>query len=106
MYNTNHNSRGRHQPMLPRLTILAIFVSASAITPLQLHAQQLPAGTRDATAQPQQDPVRSQASEALAKQDYAAAAKLLATLAEKNPNDAQVLYNLGSAQDALDQTSE
>jgi tetratricopeptide (TPR) repeat protein len=56
--------------------------------------------------QPQQDPLRSQASEALAKQDYATAAKLLANLAEKNPNDAQVLYNLGSAQDALDQTSE
>jgi predicted Zn-dependent protease len=69
-------------------------------------AQQLPAGTRDAASEPQQDPLRSQAAEALSKQDFATAAKLLSTLAEKNPKDAQVLYNLASAQDALDQTSE
>jgi tetratricopeptide (TPR) repeat protein len=66
---------------------------------------QLPAGTRDASSQTQQDPLRVQAGEALGKQDYTTAAKLLATLAEKNPKDAQILYNLGSAQDALDQTS-
>jgi tetratricopeptide (TPR) repeat protein len=103
MHSTNHNPRGRRQPLLPQLTILAIFICAASITSA---AQLLPAGTRDAATQPQQDPLRSQASEALAKQDYATAAKLLATLAEKNPSDAQVLYNLGSAQDALDQTSE
>jgi len=103
---TKHNPRGRRQPMLPWLTLLAIYIGATASAPRQLPAQQLPAGTRDVATQPQQDPLRSQASEALAKQDYATAAKLLANLAEKNPNDAQVLYNLGSAQDALDQTSE
>ena len=103
---TKHNPRGRRQPMLPWLTLLAIYIGATASAPHQLPAQQLPAGTRDAATQPQQDPLRSQASEALAKQDYATAAKLLTNLAEKNPNDAQVLYNLGSAQDALDQTSE
>jgi tetratricopeptide (TPR) repeat protein len=85
-----------------RRTVFAIFLCGVASVS---HAQ-LPAGTRDAASQPQQDPLRSQASEALAKQDYAAAAKLLSTLAEKNPNDAQILYNLGSAQDALDRTSE
>jgi tetratricopeptide (TPR) repeat protein len=102
MRSKNHNPRYRRQPLLPQLTILAIFILGAAPAP----AQQLPAGTRDATAQPQQDPLRSQAAEALAKQDYATAAKVLTTLAEKNPTDAQVLYNLGSAQDALDQTSE
>ena len=83
-------------------TILALVISAGAC----LHAQ-LPAGTRDASSQPetQQDPLRTQATEALGKQDYGTAVKLLTTLAEKNPKDAQVLYTLGSAQDALDQTS-
>jgi tetratricopeptide (TPR) repeat protein len=72
-----------------------------------VHAQ-LPAGTRDVASQAevQQDPLRSQAAEALSKQDYATAVKLLTTLSEKNPKDAQVLYNLGAAHDALDQTSE
>jgi cytochrome c-type biogenesis protein CcmH/NrfG len=101
MHSTNHNPRGRRQPRLPLLVILATFICAATVT-----AQQLPAGTRDAASQPQQDPLRSQAAEALAKQDYATAAKLLSTLAEKNPNDAPVLYTLASAQDALDQASE
>jgi len=67
---------------------------------------QLPAGTRDSTSERQQDPLRAQAAEALQKGDYVAAVKALTALAEKNPNDAQILYNLGSAQDALDQTSQ
>ncbi len=67
---------------------------------------QLPAGTRDSTSERQQDPLRTQAAEALQKSDYAAAVKVLSTLAEKNPNDAQILYNLGSAQDALEQTPQ
>jgi Flp pilus assembly protein TadD len=102
MRSTNHNPRARRRPLLPEFATLAIFIFAATNLP----AQQLPAGTRDAASEPQQDPLRSQAAEALAKQDYAAAAKLLSTLAEKNPKDAQVLYNLASAQDALDQTSE
>ena len=102
MHCTNHNPRGLREPLLPKLTILAIFILVTASLP----AQQLPAGTRDAASERQQDPVRSQAAEALAKQDYATAARLLSTLAEKNPNDAQVLYNLASTQDALDQASE
>jgi tetratricopeptide (TPR) repeat protein len=76
-------------------TLLLVPVTAQA---------QLPAGTTDATAQPQQDPLQTQANEALAKQDYPAALKLLTTLAEKNPNNAAILYNLAFTQDALDQT--
>lgn len=71
------------------------------------HAQ-LPAGTTDTTAQPKataQDPLRSEANAALEKQDYATAVKLLGTLVEKNPADPHLLYDLGFAQDALDQTS-
>ena len=71
---------------------------------------QLPAGTTDASSssssQPQpQDPLLAQANEALNKQDYPAALKLLAALAEKHPTDARILYNLASTQDALDQNT-
>ena len=85
-----------------RLTLMlpAILLAAGTLQ------AQLPAGTTDTTAQPQtqlqQDPLRAQASEALAKQDYPTALKLLTTLAEKNPHDAQILYNLASTQEALD----
>ncbi|HEX7158220.1 MAG TPA: tetratricopeptide repeat protein [Edaphobacter sp.] len=67
---------------------------------------QLPAGTTDTTAPPQPDPLRAQAAQALEKGDYPTALKLLTTLAEKNPKDAQVLYNLASTQDALNQNTE
>jgi predicted Zn-dependent protease len=97
MQQANHNQRGRHSSrLLQAASLLALFFSVLA------HAQ-LPAGTRDAASQPQQDPLRAQAADALQKQDYATAVKLLTALAEKNPNDAQVLYNLGSSHDALDQ---
>ncbi|MEI9980600.1 MAG: tetratricopeptide repeat protein [Edaphobacter sp.] len=68
------------------------------------HAQ-LPPGASDATQPPAQtiDPLLAQANQALDKQDYPTALKLLTTLAEKNPNSAPILYNLAFAQDALDQ---
>jgi len=84
-----------------RKAALTIAFSTALITPM---CAQLPAGTTDANAQPQLDPIRTQASEALQKGDYPTAVKLLTTLAEKNPKDAQVLYNLASVQDALAQT--
>jgi len=67
---------------------------------------QLPAGTTDA-AQPQtqkQDPLLTQANEALDKQDYPTALKLLVPLTEKSPNDAHLLYDLAFTQDALAET--
>ena len=69
---------------------------------------QLPAGTTDTTTQPQassQDPLRAEAAAALAKQDYATAARLLASLADKYPKDAHLLYDLGFSLDALDQSA-
>src|SRR5438445_363876 len=68
---------------------------------------QLPPGTTD-TTQPQtqkQDPLLTQANEALDKHDYPTALKLLTTLTEKSPNDAHLLYDLAFTRDALDQTS-
>jgi predicted Zn-dependent protease len=87
-----------------RRTISAVIFSTALIVPV--HAQ-LPAGTTDAT-QPQiqkQDPLQTQANEALDKQDYPTALQLLTTLTEKSPNDPHILYNLAFTQDALDQTS-
>jgi Tfp pilus assembly protein PilF len=68
---------------------------------------QLPAGTTDTTTQPQptpQDPLRAEANAALDKQDYPTALKLLTALAEKNPTDAHLLYDLAFTQDALSET--
>ena len=84
-------------------SLLLLIFSTTLLASLPTHAQ-LPAGTTDAT-QPQSDPLQTQANEALAKQDYATALKLLTTLAEKNPNNAPILYNLAFTQEALDQTT-
>ncbi|HEX2918741.1 MAG TPA: tetratricopeptide repeat protein [Edaphobacter sp.] len=83
---------------------LPLTAFALSLSPVFGHAQ-LPAGTRDVTETPQQDPLRAQAADALNRQDYSTAVGLLTTLAEKNPKDAQVLYNLGLAQDALNQAA-
>jgi tetratricopeptide (TPR) repeat protein len=87
------------------LAVSLLIFSTLLLVASTAHAQ-LPAGTTDATQpQTQSDPLQTQANEALAKQDYPAALKLLTTLAEKNPNNAPILYNLAFTQDALDQTT-
>jgi predicted Zn-dependent protease len=48
-------------------------------------------------------PAMQAANDALAANDWAKAVKLLQPLADADPKNAQVLYDLGSAQDALDQ---
>ncbi len=66
---------------------------------------QLPAGTRDAADTPRTDAVNTQlrdAETALEKSDYATAVKTLTTLAAARPNDAQILYDLGYAQERTD----
>ncbi len=70
---------------------------------------QLPAGTSDAAsssrpATPEQDALRSHAADAIERGDMPAALKLLTQLNEKEPENAGILFNLGSTQDALDQT--
>jgi len=81
----------------------AVFLTTTGLTLIAGAAfAQLPAGTRDATSERQQDPLRAQAIDAIQKGDYPAAVKALNALAERNPKDAQVLYNLGSAHDVLD----
>ena len=95
-------SRYRSFSLLPILILSTVLLSTGT-----LHAQ-LPAGTTDTTAQPQstpEDPQRAEANAAIDRQDYPTALKLLTALAEKSPNDAHLLYDLGFTQDALDQTS-
>jgi Tfp pilus assembly protein PilF len=94
-------------PLRPRgiSGISVIIFSTVLLAGGYVHAQ-LPAGTTDTTAQPQaapQDPFRAEANAALDRQDYPTALKLLTTLAEKNPADAHLLYDLAFTQDALDQ---
>ena len=87
-------------------TVPAIVFSTVLLLAVPTPAQ-LPAGSTD-TTQPQsqkQDPLQTQANEALDKHDYPTALKLLTTLTEKSPNDPHLLYDLAFTQDALDQTS-
>jgi tetratricopeptide (TPR) repeat protein len=100
---THRKAASLSSPIRIYAVISAIIFSTALLAPLQLNAQ-LPAGTTDTTAQPQpapQDPVRAEANAALDRQDYPTALKLLTTLAEKNPNDAHLLYDLAFTQDAL-----
>jgi predicted Zn-dependent protease len=88
-----------------RRTIPALIISAMLVISIAAHAQ-LPAGTTDTTQPPaqKQDPLLTQANEALDKQDYPTALKLLTTLTEKSPNDPHLLYDLAFTQDALAET--
>ena len=56
-------------------------------------------------AQGTRSAAREAANAALESRDFQRALKLLAPLAAANPRDSLLLYDLGSAQDALDQTS-
>ena len=98
---------------LRRLVVPSAHAGLFLLLPLLMGAfsirgqAQLPAGTTDASTpvQTRQDPLRTQADEALAKRDFPAALKLLTALTEKYPADARLLYDLASTQDALDQSS-
>jgi Tfp pilus assembly protein PilF len=94
MYKRNLHLRcfSRRLQAIPVLIFSALFLAVS------------PARTQiygDAPQQPKSDPLLTQANEALEKHDYPAALKILTGLAEKNPNNAQILYNLALTQDAL-----
>ena len=72
------------------------------------HAQDFNANLTPARPQSQPAPqsaAMDAANDALAAQHWEKAIKLLKPLAEASPQDAHILYDLGSAQDALDQSS-
>ena len=73
-------------------------------------AAQLPPGTSDASSSNQvtsheQDALRSQAAGAIERGDMPAALNFLTQLNENEPENAGILFNLGSAQESLDQIS-
>jgi Flp pilus assembly protein TadD len=93
--------RGRRIIVNPRISIGLLALCLSA---LPGHAQGFSTNvTQTPTAQP--NPIRAQADAALEAHDYARALKFLGPLAEANPKDAPTLYDLATAQDALDQNS-
>jgi predicted Zn-dependent protease len=81
---------------------LLLLACTLALTPAA-RAQDLDTSTH--TAANPQSAAREAANQALAAHDYAEALKLLTPLAAASPADAAILYDLASAQDALDQTS-
>ncbi len=69
---------------------------------------QLPPGAQDTTQTAPLDAQaagRAAAEDALEKGNFAGAVKLLAGLVEQSPKDARLRYDLGYAQDSLDQTT-
>jgi len=106
MHQTTRHTRTPASPLgRSSAAIQALIFCALILASGFAHAQ-LPAGAIDTTAQPKavpQDPARTQANDALDKQDYPTALKLLTPLAEKSPTDAHLLYDLAFTQDALDQ---
>jgi tetratricopeptide (TPR) repeat protein len=76
------------------LTATLLLASAAAL------AQDFSGGQKVASPQA---PALQAANDALAANDWAKAITLLQPLAQANPQNAQILYDLGSAQDALDQ---
>jgi predicted Zn-dependent protease len=106
----------RYLSNAPRKFVILSAAKDPCISPLQLlvlalafafapaaHAQDFDTTTH--TVANPQAAAREAANQALADHDYAKALKLLTPLAEASPKDAALLYDLGSAQDALDQTS-
>jgi tetratricopeptide (TPR) repeat protein len=106
MHDAGSNKR-THLGLLSRsLSLLPSYIFCALLLAPGSIGAQLPAGAIDTTAPPKtapQDPLRVQANEALDKQDYPTALKILAPLAEKSPTDAHLLYDLAFTQDALDQ---
>ncbi|HEX3967221.1 MAG TPA: tetratricopeptide repeat protein [Edaphobacter sp.] len=88
-------------------TLSSLIISTTLLAAIPALAQ-LPPGATDTTQTQTSDPLQAQtigqANDALSKHDYPTALKLLTTLAEKNPGNAQILYNLASTQDALAET--
>ncbi len=109
MHQPKHNPRAPKSLPPARLDIARLAILSLILFSCASAQAQLPAGTTDASSsssqtQPQ-DPLLAQANEALANHDFPAALNLLTNLAESHPNDPQILYDLASTQDALDQNS-
>jgi tetratricopeptide (TPR) repeat protein len=103
-----HPERSAAKPKDLRLSLLLPLFLLLLFTNPQAQAQ-LPPGTTDVTAAPQPNPddaLRAQAADALDRQDFPAAYKLLTTLTAKYPHDATLLYDLGFVEDARNNNAD
>ena len=91
---------GRLRACITRSWLLQAAVLLLTLLTIQAATVQLPAGTTDTTQAPAQDFRRAQAAEALDKQDFPNAQKLLTQLTAQTP-DATLLYDLGFTDEAL-----
>ena len=93
MQNPRHSELKPKRQALGRPSLIPSLLFSTLLF-MSISAQsQLPAGSID-TTQPQiqkADPILTEANEALEKQDYPTALKLLTTLTEKSPNDPHLL---------------
>jgi tetratricopeptide (TPR) repeat protein len=108
MHDAGSNKRAHLSLLYRAVSAFPSYVFCALLLTSGSISAQLPAGAIDTTAPPRtapQDPLRAQANEALDKQDYPTALKILTSLAEKSPTDAHLLYDLAFTQDALDQIS-
>ncbi len=93
------------------MTCLLPVLLTLVITAPVIAKAQLPPGTSDSStssqtaSDPADDALRLQATEALDRNNPAAALRPLTTLAEHHPTDPHILFDLASTQDALDQNS-
>ena len=81
------------------------YLSLLLLLPPSAGAQDVSKNTKQSPVVTQANPILAQANAALEARDYERALKLLTQLAEENPKDATILYDLGTAQDALDQNA-
>ncbi|MBB5345786.1 tetratricopeptide repeat protein [Tunturibacter empetritectus] len=107
MHDTRRNKSTPAHRLRPRPPAILSLIFFSLVLASGSARAQLPAGAIDTTAAPKPapiDPARAQANDALDKQDYPTALKILTLLADKNPTDAHLLYDLAFTQDALAET--
>ncbi len=90
---------GRSRPALPGLGAHLLFAGCLLLSGTAV-AQDFSHGEK---VDGPDAPAMQAANDALAASDWTKAVKLLKPLAEADPKNAQVLYDLGSAEDALDQ---
>src|ERR1700677_2671427 len=83
----------RFSLLVAPFVLLCASISAQDFSSNQQHPAQAP------------DARLEQANAALEAHDYELALKLLMSLAEAHPTDSRILFDLGTAQDALDLTS-
>jgi predicted Zn-dependent protease len=83
----------------------SVLVFASLLLAVSANAQDFSTNVTQPPPAKPADMIRAQADAALEAHDYERALKFLGPLAEANPKDAHILFDLATTQDALDQNT-